>query len=87
LTRGHPTIAVKPPLYKEGEIIVYKKRSSAFSGHALETILRGRGIENLVLFGVSTGGVTLSTMYNAFDLDYRVVVVKDACADHKPGSP
>jgi nicotinamidase-related amidase len=81
-TRGHPTTAVEPSLYKEGEIVIYKKRYSAFAGSALDTILRCQGIENLVLFGISTGGVTLSTVRDAFDLDYQVVVVKDACADH-----
>ncbi len=44
-------------------------------------ILRSRGIENLVFFGISTSGITLSTLRRAFDLDFRCVVLKDACFD------
>jgi nicotinamidase-related amidase len=38
-------------------------------------------IKNLVFFGVSTSGITLSTLRRASDLDYRCVVLKDACFD------
>jgi nicotinamidase-related amidase len=34
-------------------------------------ILRTRGIGNLVFFGITTGGIVLSTLRRAFDLDYR----------------
>ena len=44
-------------------------------------ILRSCGIENLVFFGISTSGIVLSTLRRAFDLDYRCVVLKDACFD------
>jgi nicotinamidase-related amidase len=50
----------------------------------LHLILRTRGIENLVLFGISTSGITLSTLRRAFDLDFRCVVLKDACFDADP---
>jgi nicotinamidase-related amidase len=53
----------------------------AFSENQLHLILRSRGIENLVFFGISTGGIVLSTLRRAFDLDYRCVVLKDACFD------
>jgi nicotinamidase-related amidase len=33
----------------------------------------------LVLFGITTSGITLSTLRLAFDLDFRCVVIKDAC--------
>jgi len=44
-------------------------------------ILRARGIANLVFFGITTSGIVLSTLRRAFDLDYRCVVLKDACFD------
>ena len=47
-------------------------------------ILRANGIENLVLFGLSTSEITLSTLRRAFDLDYQCVVLKDACCDGDP---
>ena len=43
--------------------------------------LRARGIDTLVLAGVHTSGVVLSTVRHAGDLDYRLVVVPDCCAD------
>ena len=44
-------------------------------------ILRAQGIETLILTGVTTSGVVLSTVGQAFDLDYRLVVAGDCCAD------
>jgi nicotinamidase-related amidase len=43
-----------------GNIVVVKKRFSAFSGSDLEEILRGLEIETLILTGVSTLGVVES---------------------------
>ncbi len=63
------------------ELVVYKQRVGAFSENQLHLILRSRGIENLVLFGISTSGVVLSTLRRAFDLDFRCIVIKDACFD------
>ena len=43
---------------------------------------RSRHIENaLVFFRISTSSITLSTLRRAFDLDYRCVVLNDACFD------
>jgi nicotinamidase-related amidase len=39
------------------------------------------GITTLILAGISTGGVVLSTVREAMDLDYQIVVIHDACAD------
>ena len=65
----------------DGEPIVVKHRISPFVGTDLETLLRANGIDTLVLAGVHTGGVVLSTVRHAGDLDYRLVVVGDCCAD------
>ena len=46
--------------------------------------LRAKRIDTLLLAGVTTGGVTLSTPRRAFDLDYRLAVVHDCCADNDP---
>jgi nicotinamidase-related amidase len=66
------------------EPIVVKHRVGAFSGTDLETLLRPRHINTLVLAGITTSGVVLSTVRQAFDLDYRVVVARDCCADSDP---
>ncbi|MEU1950129.1 isochorismatase family protein, partial [Streptomyces sp. NPDC020125] len=58
-----------------------KKRVSAFAGSDLEMVLRARGITRLVLSGIATSGVVLSTLRQAADLDYRLTVLADGCAD------
>jgi nicotinamidase-related amidase len=70
--------AVRP---EEGDVVVVKRRVSAFAGTDLEVILRAKGIDTLVLLGIATGGVILSTVRHGADADYRLVVVKDCCAD------
>lgn len=63
------------------EPVVTKHRVGAFTGTDLERLLRAQEIETLILAGVTTSGVVLSTVRQAFDLDYNVVVAGDACAD------
>ena len=64
-----------------GDVVVVKHRVSAFAGTDLEIVLRAKGIETLILSGVATSGVVLSTLRQAADADYRAIVVEDACAD------
>ena len=79
--RGTPSTEFHSSIVQPEEIVVHKQRVGAFSENHLHLILRSCGIENLVLFGISTSGVTLSTLRRAFDLDFRCVVIKDACFD------
>ena len=65
----------------EGEVTVAKRRISAFTGSDLEVILRAFGIQHLVLTGIATSGVVLSTIREAADKDYRLTVISDCCAD------
>jgi nicotinamidase-related amidase len=74
-----PAIAPQP-----GEMVVTKRRVSAFAGSDLEVILRGHKIGHLVLAGISTSGVVLSTLREAADKDYRLSVLSDGCADMDP---
>lgn len=67
-----------------GDIVVRKTRVGAFSTTDLAEQLRDRDVTALLLAGVSTSGVVLSTVRDAADRDYRVVVVEDACADRVP---
>lgn len=66
---------------QENEPIVTKYRVSAFAGSNLEVILRGQGISELVLCGIATSGVVLSTLREAADKDYNIKVLTDACFD------
>jgi nicotinamidase-related amidase len=69
---------------KEGEIVITKHRVSAFAGTDLAMILRASEIDTLVLFGIATSGVVLSTLVEAADQDFRLAVIKDCCADLDP---
>ncbi len=74
--------AIHPALGPEaGDIVVTKHRVSAFRGTDFEMILRANEIGTLVLFGIATSGVVLSTLVEAYDADFQVVVVADCCAD------
>jgi nicotinamidase-related amidase len=86
MVAGSEGVAIHPAAAaREGEPIVVKHRVSPFVGTDLETLLRANGIDTLVLAGVHTSGVVLSTVRQAFDLDYRLVVVRDCCADPDAG--
>jgi nicotinamidase-related amidase len=64
-----------------GDIVVTKRRISAFTGSDLEVILRGLNVRHLVLTGLSTSGVVLSTLREAADKDFRLTVLSDGCGD------
>ncbi|HEY5339764.1 MAG TPA: cysteine hydrolase [Candidatus Aquilonibacter sp.] len=66
---------------KDGDVVVRKTRVGAFSTTGLAEQLAQRGIDTLILAGISTSGVVLSTIRDAADHDYRLLVIADACAD------
>jgi nicotinamidase-related amidase len=67
-----------------GEVVVGKHRVNALYGTALDLILRANGIDTLIILGYATSGVVLSTVRYAADLDYRLLVVEECCADQDP---
>jgi nicotinamidase-related amidase len=69
---------------QENDIVVTKRRVSAFAGSDLEVILRSLGITRMVLCGIATSGVVLSTVREAADKDYQLTVLSDGCADMDP---
>jgi nicotinamidase-related amidase len=78
-TEIHPEVAPEP-----GDVVVTKRRASAFSGSDLDLVLRARDIDNLVLTGIATSAVVLSTACRAIDLDLGLTVLADACLDTDP---
>ena len=77
-----PLGAIHPMLAPtEQETVVTKRRVSAFTGTDLAMILRANSIDTLVLFGIATSGVVLSTLLEASDADFRLAVIKDCCTD------
>ena len=75
----HPAVAALP-----GDLIATKHRISGFAGSDLEMLLRAGGYDTLVLAGISTSGVVLSTLRQAADLDFRLAVLRDACYEADP---
>ncbi|MEA2130534.1 MAG: hypothetical protein QOJ85_3425 [Solirubrobacteraceae bacterium] len=75
----HDAVAPLP-----GEVVVTKRRVSAFAGSDLDVVLRAAEITHLVLCGIATSGVVLSTVRAAADLDFELSVLHDACADGDP---
>ncbi len=80
-----PATAIHEAVAPEaGDIIVRKTRVGAFSTTDLDGQLRRIGVTDLILAGVSTSGVVLSTVRDAADRDYRLFVLADATADRVP---
>ena len=71
---------IKP---QEGDIVIEKHRFSAFRGNELELILRTKGIDTLIITGFSTNVGVDSTVREATDKDFRVILPSDGigCAD------
>jgi len=78
-TAVHREVAPVP-----GDVVVTKRRVSAFTGSDLEVVLRSADVDHLVLTGIATSGVVLSTLRQAADLDYRLTVLSDGCLDGDP---
>ena len=78
-TQIHVSVRPRPE-----ELVVTKLRVSAFAGSDLEVILRARQIDTLILCGISTSGVVLSTMREAADKDFALTILSDACLDADP---
>jgi len=75
----HPDVAPT-----SGDILVTKRRVSAFAGSDLDMVLRANDIDHLVLTGIATSGVVLSTLRQAADLDFTLTVLSDGCLDNDP---
>ena len=75
----HPAVDPRPD-----DLVVTKLRVSAFTGSDLEVLLRSRGLTDLMLTGIATSGVVLSTVREAADRDYRITVLSDGCLDMDP---
>ena len=67
-----------------GDVVITKRRVSAFTGSDLEVVLRSGDVQHLVLCGIATSGVVLSTVREAADKDYRLTVLSDLCFDPDP---
>jgi nicotinamidase-related amidase len=77
-----PSTAIHDALAPEpGDIVVRKTRVGAMFTTDLDRQLRDRGVDTLVLAGLSTSGVVLSTVIEAADRDYKLYVLSDGTDD------
>ncbi len=67
-----------------GEMVFEKSRYSAFMHTDLKQILEAKGIQSLLMTGVSTNVCVESTARDAYMLDFYVVLVEDCCGAYKP---
>ncbi|MFK7945661.1 MAG: isochorismatase family protein [Paracoccaceae bacterium] len=70
---------------RAGEIIIRKKQASAFCGTDLAATLRARGVDTLVITGLTTSGCVRATTVDALSLNFRPFVVPDCCGDRALG--
>ena len=79
---GHRTAGRGPSATpKSGEVVLTKSRTGPFSTTNLDEVLKKQGIETLVLMGISTSGCVITTVRWGADIDYKLVVLSDCCAD------
>jgi nicotinamidase-related amidase len=65
---------------RDGDIEVTKRQWGAFYGTDLELQLRRRGIDTIILCGISTNIGVESTARNAWELGFNLVIAEDAVA-------
>lgn len=71
----HPELTPLP-----GEPVIKKHRYNSFYATDLEIILRGLGVETVILTGMTTECCVLGTARGALERGFRSVVISDACA-------
>jgi len=85
LIRGEPGHDIVPALYpRSGEPVIDKPGKGAFYATDLHFILQSRGIENLIVCGVTTEVCVHTTVCEANDRGYRCIVPADCCASYLP---
>ncbi len=75
---------LQDPAPSEGEVIITKQYASAFFGTSLAATLTSRGIDTVVIGGVSTSGCVRATALDACQHGFVPLVVSDACGDRDP---
>jgi biuret amidohydrolase len=85
LIRGEPGHDIIPALYpRPGETVIDKPGKGAFYNTALDELLAGKGIENLLVCGVTTEVCVNTTVREANDRGFRCIVLADCCASYFP---
>ncbi len=84
--KGSPLGAFPPSLTPRGnELVITKRYASAFFGTHLAATLTSRGIDTLLITGLSTSGCVRATALDACQNGFLPFVVREACGDRHPG--
>jgi nicotinamidase-related amidase len=85
LVRGEPGHDIIPELYPvHGEPVIDKPGKGAFYQTDLELMLHNRGIDTLIVCGVTTEVCVNTTVREANDRGFRCIVLADCCASYFP---
>jgi biuret amidohydrolase len=86
LIRGEPGHDIIPELYPlRDEPVIDKPGKGAFFQTDLELMLRNRGVDTLLVCGVTTEVCVNTTVREANDRGFRCIVLSDCCASYFPG--
>lgn len=81
---GSPGAAFLAPLPQDGELVITKHRYSVFARTHLAEQLEERGIDTLVLCGLTTECCVQSSAWDGFERDFHIVIACDAVAAYQP---
>jgi nicotinamidase-related amidase len=82
---GERGAAFVGPTPRPNELVIAKTRYSAFFDTPLDEALQARGVDTVIVCGLTTECCVDCTVTHAFQLDYQVFVVSDACAAYERG--
>lgn len=68
----------------EGEVVIYKTRSSMFYGTAMLATLIGLGVDTLLVCGTATGGCVRASVEDAHNNNFRVILIEECTFDRAP---
>lgn len=77
-TRGTDVITELGP--QQGDIVLEKRRFSAFFRTDLDLTLRELGVDTIAVTGIATEGCVLTTVFDGIANDFSVILLEDCCA-------
>jgi maleamate amidohydrolase len=84
--RGSPMGAFPASLQpQDGELVITKQYASSFFGTTLASTLTAKGVDTLLITGLSTSGCVRATALDACQHGFLPFVVREACGDRHPG--